>query len=132
MLTFKVREMPAVQAESWIIRALLLIGNKIQTPQGADLTAALGSIDTNNFMKAVSGISYEQAKPLLDELLGCCSRIDGGIEQVCEPTTIDGYVQDFRTLFKLRLEALTLMFSVFMDAAPSSSPDGQPLIGNAN
>lgn len=137
-LQFTIREMPATRLESWIVRAGLLLagagvasgllekmpeegldaGSVLQTAsrvfgkgRGADLLAALGRVD------------YEKAKPLLDELLACCTPA-GGVSPLT-PATADGVIEDVRTLFTLRKEALALNFAFFAVAGPSGSADGE-------
>lgn len=137
-LTFTVREMPATRLESWIVRAGLLLagagvaaglpenapgesldagsvlqaaGRLIGKGRGADLLAALGRVD------------YEKAKPLLDELLACCTPA-GGVSPLT-PATADGVIEDVRTLLTLRKEALALNFAFFAAAGPSGSADGE-------
>lgn len=72
-------------------------------------------------LKALANVEYEKAQPLLDELLACCARTDAGVEQRCTPDSVDGYIEDVRTLFKLRVEAAKLNFG-FFGASPSDSP----------
>lgn len=119
-LKFRVYEMPATQLESWTVRAVLLLarGGKFD---GVAKTAGQG--DFNEAAKALlaegltalSAINYEEAKPLLDEMLGCCSRVVGSIEEKCTPDTVDGYIDDIATLLKLRMEALKLNFGFFTE-----------------
>jgi hypothetical protein len=107
-LTFKVKEMPATRLEAWIIRALLLLaGSGAQTPEGSDLKAA-GAFLAEKGLSALSGIDYDKARPLLDDLLGCCSRIVEKVEERCTPESVDNYILDVSTLFKLRMEAIKL------------------------
>ena len=107
-LTFKIREMSATKLESWIIRALLLIaGSGARVPEGADLKAA-GAYLAEKGLASLGNIEFEKAKPLLDELLGCCSRVIERVEERCTPDSVDAYILDVTTLFRLRLEALKL------------------------
>ena len=137
-LQFTVREMPATRLESWIVRAGLLLagagvasgllermpeegldaGSVLQTAgrlvgegRGADLLAALGRVD------------YDRARPLLDELLACCT--PAGSVAPLTPATADGVIEDVRTLLTLRREALALNFAFFAAAGPSGSADGE-------
>lgn len=124
-LAFVVREMPATKLESWIVRAGLLIagagladgllgGKSAGEPldaahamqaagqmiaQGGDLLRALGTVD------------YEKARPLLNELLECCTPADAVTPLT--PETADGIIEDVRTLFTLRKEALALNLGFF-------------------
>lgn len=107
-LTFKIKEMPATRLESWIIRALLLVaGSGAQVPDGADLKAA-GAFLAEKGLTALGNIDFDKAQPLLDELLGCCSRVVERVEERCTPQSVDAYIQDVSTLFKLRMEAVKL------------------------
>ena len=107
-LTFKIREMPATRLESWIIRALLLVaGSGAQVPDGADIKAA-GAFLAEKGLAALGNLDFDKAEPLLDELLGCCSRVVEKVEERCTPESVDAYIMDVTTLFKLRMEAIKL------------------------
>ncbi|WP_308772419.1 phage tail assembly chaperone [uncultured Bilophila sp.] len=121
-LTFTIREMPATQLERWIIRAMLLLAGSegLEGISGTSIENA-GKYLSEHGLKALANVEYEKAQPLLDELLACCARTDAGVEQRCTPDTVDGYIEDVRTLFKLRVEAAKLNFG-FFGASPSGSP----------
>ena len=107
-LTFKIKEMSAVQLEGWMCRALLLMaGSGIQVPNTADIRAA-GAYLAEKGLVALGNVDFEKAQPLLDELLGCCSRVVEKVQERCTPATVDAYIQDVKTLFTLRMEALKL------------------------
>lgn len=134
-LAFVVREMPATKLEAFIVRAGLLLaasgladgllgGGEAEAPdvahvmqmagrlaerQGADLLRALGSLD------------YEKARPLLNDLLGCCT-LEGSVAPLSEETA-DAVIEDVRTLFTLRKEALALNLDFFAAAGQSGSPE---------
>lgn len=133
-LAFVVREMPATKLESWIVRAGLLIagagladgllgGKSAGEPldvahvmQAAGQMAAQGG----DLLRALGAVDYEKARPLLNELLECCTPADAVTPLT--PDTADGIIEDVRTLFTLRKEALALNFSFFADAGQSGSP----------
>ena len=107
-LHFIIEEMPATKLEAWIIRALLLIaGAGIEVPDGADLRKA-GAFLADKGIGALGSLDFEKARPLLDELLGCCFRKIDKVKERCTPDTVDGYIEDVTTLFKLRMEAAKL------------------------
>lgn len=107
-LHFVIEEMPATKLESWVIRALLLVaGAGMEVPDGADLKKA-GAFLADKGISALGTIDYEKARPLLDEMLGCCYRKIEKVKERCTPDTVDGYVEDVQTLFKLRMEAVKL------------------------
>lgn len=122
-LQFKIKEMPATRLESWLMRAVLLLaqGGLLETEETPDLEKAAEYLQ-NNLPRALAGMDYATAKPLLDELLACCSRVaDSGVEMACTPETVDGYVEDVTTLLKLRLEALKLNLGFLRAAGESGS-----------
>ena len=107
-LHFVIEEMPATKLESWVIRALLLVaGAGMDVPDGADLKKA-GAFLADKGISALGTIDYEKARPLLDEMLGCCYRKIEKVKERCTPDTVDGYIEDVQTLFKLRMEAVKL------------------------
>jgi hypothetical protein len=121
-LTFKIREMSATQLESWLIRALLLVaGSGAQVPDGSDIKAAGGYLAEKG-LAALGAVDFEKAKPLLDEMLGCCSRLVEKVEERCTPESLDAYVQDVGTLFRLRKEAVRLNLGFL-------GPEGERLSG---
>lgn len=113
-LTFKIREMPATKLERWIMRAVLLLaGSGITVPDGVDMQTA-GAYLKEKGLSALGSIEFEKAEPLLDEMLGCCSRVIGNHEELCTPETIDTYILDIKTLFNLRKEVFALNFGFFL------------------
>ena len=123
-LTFKIREMPALKLESWLMRAGLLLAGT-GAFDGKDVTSAgeaisrAGKVLSQGGISALAQIDYEKAQPLLDDLLACCTRTDAGIEQRLTPETVDGIIEDVRTLFALRKEALALNVGFFTDGVLS-------------
>ena len=100
---FKITEMPAFQMDRWATRALLVLG---KSKKGGILT--LGSMNIEDLLSALSEVDYEKAEPLLQELLECCSFVKNGQSIVLKKDMVDGIIEDWTTLFKLRMEALTL------------------------
>ena len=121
-LTFRIREMPAVQLESWTMRAVLVLagaGSDVPADGGVEGAAAYLA---KHGLSALGRIDFDKAKPLLDEMLGCASRVVDRIEERVTPETADAYISDFRTLLKLRKECLALNFDFFSAGAPSATP----------
>jgi len=124
-LTFRIREMPASKLESWIIRAVLLVaGSGAEVPAGADLKA-VGLFLQSKGLTALGNVDFEKSRPLLDELLSCCSRVIERVEERCTPESVDAYIEDVKTLFTLRMEALKLNLGFFKGAVEnlSGSPE---------
>ncbi|MBO7696959.1 MAG: hypothetical protein J6T10_30380 [Methanobrevibacter sp.] len=101
---FKIIEMPAFQMDKWATRALLVLG---KSKKGGIL--AIGSMGMEDLLSSLSDVEYEKAEPLLQELLDCCWFMNStGTSVQLKKENVDGIVEDWTTLFKLRLEALTL------------------------
>lgn len=122
-LQFRIREMPATQLESWVMRAVLVLaeaGSDIPADAGVEGAAAFLA---KHGLTALGKIDFVKAKPLLDEMLGCASRIVDKVEEKVTPESADAYVSDFRTLMKLRMECFKANFDFFSPGSPSSSPE---------
>lgn len=110
-LKFIIRKMSAFPAEAWMIRAGLLLGAEaVQLKNKQDFSALLS---------ALCKVKYEDAKPLLDELLDCCLIDVEGVRKNVTPAI--QMVQLPTTLIRLRLEALKANFGFLLPAAKSNS-----------
>ena len=114
-IQFKIRQLTATQQEELIVKVFLLLANKeigdididkIRSNPQAVLTP-------KTIFAMLENIDFTKIKEISDVLLGCCYRIVGKMEERCTPDTVDGYVEDFRTLFTLKKEALSLSFDFF-------------------
>jgi hypothetical protein len=128
LLTFKIRQMSVMQLESWGTRVIMLLaaaGAKV--PEGYDLKAAITFLKENSgaMLGNLGNMDYERARPLLDELLSCCSIKIGNLEKRCTPEVVDDHVQDVKTLLTLRKEALVLNVGFIKpeEEGPSGSPE---------
>ena len=133
-LAFVVREMPATKLESVIVRAGLLLaasgladgligGKDAEAPDVAHVMEAagrmLGSDQGAGLIRALGSLDYDKARPLLNDLLGCCT-LEGSVTPLSEETA-DAVIEDVRTLFTLRKEALALNLGFFALAGQSGS-----------
>jgi hypothetical protein len=109
-LTFKIREMSATKLESWIIRVLLLVAGSgaVSSRLPGAMIKEISALPAEKALAALGNVDFEKARPLLDELLGCCSRVTQNVEEHCTPDSVDAYILDVTTLFNLRVEALKL------------------------
>ena len=99
---YQITEMSAEAAEWWAFRAL-------QAVAGADaelnLQAPLADMAAQG-IKALAKVHPEQARPLLDEMMGCV--------QILVPATqkprplLDGDIEDVKTRFMLRKAVMEL------------------------
>jgi len=113
--TFKITEMGSVQMDRWATKALCLFGRSNQ-----DLRA-IAKMGVLEIIKAFSSVPYEEAQPLLDELLACASFKKDGVYVAMKGSMIDGVVEDFTTLFRLRVEALKIHFGFLGQGGESGS-----------
>lgn len=128
-LRFKIREMSATQKESWLIRASLLLARGVGSADFdmSDLQGLKDLVVSGKIIKALGGMNYREAAPLLEDLLKCCSRVlDGGGETECSSEVVDGYIEDVRTLFKLRVEAGKHCFGFFTEETAEKLSNSQP------
>ena len=100
---FKITEMSAFQMDKWATRALLVLG---KSKKGGILS--IGSMSLNDLLASLSDVDYEKAEPLLQELLDCCYFKKDNTYVQLKKDFVDGIVEDWTTLFKLRFEALSL------------------------
>lgn len=94
---FKIRQMPATQAERFMFKLIFLIGGQAEIEKLQDMGAVL---------EAMADKPFEKVQELLDSLLACVSLLnEGGIETQLDPDNVDGFVEEMSTLLKLRAEA---------------------------
>lgn len=137
-VSFKVRQMSALQQERWINRVLLLVlknGEALKS-LGTNITDIKSKIEGNNGIENIIGIfrnlEYEQVEPLYDELLTCCSHIPD-INQPnmivpCTTSMIDTVISDYRNLYRLRKEALKINFNFFGNGASSQGSPAKQIV----
>lgn len=68
---FTITKMSAYQAEQWLYRAAFALG------RGVDDIQQVFSGDPQTLLRSILSVPYESAKPLLDDLLSCCTLVQG-------------------------------------------------------
>ncbi len=133
--TFRITQMPATKQERFIFQVILLLANsglEIPGTEGRKVSAEEIQAHPERYFnvksleKMLGTLSIDKIQPLSDALLSCCSRVNGSVEEPCTPNTVDSYISDFRTLLKLKYEALKINFSFFNDAVPSQPTQEKP------
>lgn len=129
LLTFKIKQMSAIKQERWINKVLILAAgaNVLSSVfSGFNINKISNSfkdMTLNKFMEMFGKLDYEKVEPLYEELLECCSHIpDKNNVNFATPlnsNNADSIISDFKTLYKLRFEALKLNFSFFKNGAKS-------------
>lgn len=115
-LKFVITQMPAMQLHDFTLKiAMLLLGTNIaKSMNSMEVVGQVGEKFAQDGLGLLNGLTFEVTKPLLNELLGCCSRVaDTGVMQQCTPETFEGISDDPMTIFKLEMEAVKLNFSFF-------------------
>jgi hypothetical protein len=124
---FKLREMPASQAEKWAAKAFLALARS-----GVDVPADIASAGLAGIaalgIRAFAGLSFADAEPLLDEMWTCISFIpDPSRPQIVRGAggigpLVDDDIEEVATRLKLRAELLKL-HTDFFTAGPLSTSE---------
>lgn len=120
-LTIHITEMPATRTEAWINRLLCVLASSgIEGPKGTNMSGAVSHLSKVG-AAALNNLDYEKIRPLYDELMGCCENVlSNGTKVKLTPETVDAVIEDFTTLYKLRMEVLKLHFGFFSSVIPSN------------
>lgn len=129
LLTFKIKQMSAIKQERWINKVLILaaganvLSSVFSSFNINKISNSFKDMNLNKFMEMFGQLDYEKVEPLYEELLECCSHIpDKNNLNFATPlnsNNADSIISDFKTLYKLRFEALKLNFSFFKNGAKS-------------
>lgn len=112
---FHLQEMPAMQAEAWATRALLaLAASGVDLPENFMSMGLAGMAVVG--VKALGGVEYERAKPLLDEMLACVSIMPDDRHPEVRRKLMEDDIEEVATLMLLRKEILNLHVDFFTDA----------------
>lgn len=104
---FLLREMPASQAEKWAARAFLAMARSgIDIPDdlaGAGLAgiAAVG-------LKAIGGLGFAEAEPLMDEMFACIQIIPDPARPAVVRALVESDTEEISTRLRLRKEVFGL------------------------
>lgn len=116
---FHIIEMPAFQAEKWAVRALLAMARSgIELPEGIE-HAGLAGLATVS-LRAMAGVSFAEAEPLMDEMLGCVTFQPDPKQPAVRRGLVETDIEEITTLVKLRAEALELHLGFSLDAIRSA------------
>jgi len=120
---FLITEMPCAQAESWAMRVLLaLMANNVELP---DNFAELGMAGLAELgLRAVSGLKWETAEPLLAEMFTCVQIIPDPARPQVARDLLETDIEEVLTRFKLRAEVFKLHTDFLEAVAPSIFPAG--------
>lgn len=109
---FVITEMPALQAERWAMRALLaLMRSNPELPEGTELSGMAGLASAG--LKALASIRWEDAEPLMDEMLSCVKLMPDINRPAVVRPLIDGDIEEISTLLELRKQIWGLHTAFF-------------------
>ena len=102
--TFVLTEMPVFQAEKWACRVLLaLMSGNVELPDNFDRLGMAGLAEIG--IKAMSGLKWEAAEPLLDEMLSCIQVMpEKSNPSLIRPIVISVDIEELSTIIKIRAE----------------------------
>lgn len=116
---FLLKEMSALKAEKWGYRALLAMARS-----GVDLPSDVAGAGMAGIavlgIKSLAKINFEDAEPLLDDLLRCVFYMPDGKPELAR-AMIETDVEEWATLVKLRMEVLDLHLGFFTNGSPLTS-----------
>ena len=115
---FVITEMSAAQAESWAMRVLFaLMASNTEIP---DNFAELGMAGLAELgMKSLSGLKWEVARPLLEEMLQCVQFIPDPSKTHVVRALVESDIEEVMTRLKLRAEVFKLHTDFLQAVAPS-------------
>lgn len=117
---FVITEMSPMRSEKWAFRALAALARSgVEVPDdvqklGMAGIAALG-------FQALSGVSFADAEPLLDEMLECLQVMPDPARPEVVRHVIEDDIEEIATLVKLRREVFELHTGFFERAGKSKS-----------
>lgn len=142
-LLFVIKQMPALQLERFINRAVILLARSygakltnvsanaisnlqslLKSPQIENL--ASGSDLHAKIVQLIGQLDYDAVEPIYNELLSCCKLIPDQSNQLMTmeltPTVIDANIENPMTLYRLRIEAAKVNFGFFQNVMNSREP----------
>lgn len=118
---FRITEMSASKAEAWATRILLaLLGSNPEVPE--DVTdLGMAQLAEMGF-KALSGLKWHVAEPLLAEMFECVQMLPDAAKPMLVRSLVEEDIEEVATRLKLRLEIFKLHTDFLKAVAPSISP----------
>lgn len=115
---FLITEMGAAQAESWAMRVFLaLMAANVELPSGIEDLGMAGLAEVG--LKALGGLKWEVAQPLIEEMLECIQVIPNPANTHVQRGLVETDIEEVATRLMLRMEVFNLHVD-FSDAAVSS------------
>lgn len=118
--TFILREMSAYQAERWAMRALLALARSGFDVPDNFMSLGLAGIAAIG-MRALGGMSFEDAEPLLNEMMDCVMIVPDPARPQVSRALVEDDIEEVATRLKLRMEVFNLHTSFLQAVARSTS-----------
>lgn len=100
---FVLTEMPASRAESWAMKVILaLIDGGVELPAGFEKMGMAGMAEVG--IRALSGLKWEVAEPLLDEMWSCVQIMPDSSKPHIVRNLIEEDIEEIMTRIKIRAE----------------------------
>lgn len=100
-------ELPASQAERWATRALMAMAKSgVEIPDGLERAGVAGIAVVG--LRAVAGMPFEEAQPLLDEMMACVEFIPDPARPQVHRYLIEDDIEEVATRIMLRQEVIEL------------------------
>lgn len=98
---FKLTEMSAAQAERWALRAFFALANTgVELPEDMAESGMAGIAAVG--LSALGKVPFEQAEPLLDEIMGCVQIVPDPSKPHVVRALIDEDIEEVATRLELR------------------------------
>jgi len=109
---FHITEMPASRAEDWAVRAFLALAKSgVEVPEDIQ---AMGFAGLAAFgLQALSGLTFEETKVLMDEMWQCVVYVPDPSKPSVTRALIEDDIEEVATRLKLRKEILSLHSDFF-------------------
>lgn len=105
--TFRITELSASAAEAWAFQLFFAMANSgIEVPEDITEMGFAGVVQLG--IKALGGLKYEEAKPLLDKMMECVQFIPDPHNKLVIRFLMDEDIEDVQTRLKLRKEIIKL------------------------
>ncbi|ENZ2153940.1 hypothetical protein ACGG0O_000694 [Salmonella enterica] len=113
---FHLTEMSASQAEWWAMRAIMAMGRGgVELPD--DVRSMGMAALALEGLKALSKIPPEEAKPLMDEMMGCIQFVPDPKNRNVRRPLVEDDIEEITTRLNLRAEVFRLHVDFFSPAA---------------
>lgn len=104
---YKLREMPASQAEAWGCRLMIALAKSgVEVPEGFFSMGMAGVAVMG--IQALGGLSWDIAQPLMNEMMGCVQIQPGASQPGVVRSLIEDDIEEVTTRIRLREEVIAL------------------------